>query len=204
MSLTLHLNTSENCTCKTLTLTDATGVYHATDNPTGWGAPNPAYSDITCAYLKITIPSGDVYYKDVTSIFTGATSLSDLVFTIDGGDIGETSNNLLSDGVYVVEYHVNDDGTFSTNECTGGTEYRSTINIPLFCQVQKCIIAKMVKVPQHYCCDECGNKYIDYIDDLWIMLKALQTADVSVSVTHFENVLEQVQKLCNNEDCECV
>ena len=201
---TLILNSSQSCDCKTLTLTDASGLYNATTNPGGWDPTSTAtlnFDDVDCATLKITLPDHvTIYYKDITSVFAGASSLSDLIFPITMTDLGGSS-----DGVYTIEYSIsNTIGTPETTLCTGGI-YGSTINyVPIYCIVQCCILTKIALIPQYYCCDACENSYVSYCMDLWMMLKALQTSEVSTSYIQFENILAQVQKLCNNEDCNCV
>ena len=205
MAVTLKLSSSQSCDCKTLTLTDATGVYNVTTNPTGWGTPNIAFGDVLCAYLKVFLPDHvTYYYVDVTSIFTGATTVADLIFTLDMGDLGGAAGDKFDDGCYDVVYKV---GTTADNptlgDCSNGTLATSTVYIPIYCQVQCCIISKFSLVPNYYCCDTCDNDYVEYVFDLWLMLKALQNANVTVSYVEFEKALSQAEDLCYNKDCNC-
>ena len=205
MAVALKLSSSQSCDCKTLTLTDATGIYDASLNPTGWGNQNKDFTDINCACLIITLPDhATVYNVDLTSIFTDATVIGDLVFTIDMADLGATSSDKFEDGIYTIIYKVGENTDDPEHGyCTDGTVSSSTIYLPIYCQVQCCIISKISRIPQYYCCDTCKNDYVDYCFSLWLMLKALQNANVITSYVEFEKVLSQVEDLCNNKDCNC-
>ena len=206
MALSLQLSSVQSCDCKTITLTDATGPYSAV-NTGGWGSPNQDPTDINCAYLSILLPGDTVpFIKDITSVFTGsADDLDRLIFEVTMQDCGATSADQFSDGIIDLEYHVGTTSDDPTNgSCTEGTLAHVDMTLPLYCVVQCCILSKIALIPQYYCCDKCNNAYVQYCFDLWMMLKSLQTADVTISSVQFENILEQVQKLCNNEDCSCV
>lgn len=206
MPLSLQLSSIQACDCKTITLRDATGLYSAV-NVGGWGSSNPGASTINCAYLSILLPGNIIpYYKDITSIFIAASGDLDLLeFPFTMSDCGGAITDSFPDGKMVIGYHV---GTQSDDpshgSCTNGTLASVNVNLPIYCTVQCCIISKIALIPQYYCCDSCKNSYVDYCFDLWMMLKALQTADISVSSVQFENILAQVQKLCANENCQCV
>ncbi len=205
MALSLSLTCSQSCDCVTVTLTDNTGAYSAS-NTGGWGSPNLDYTDITCAFFTI-VYQGTTYYKDITSIFTNATALTDLVFTIVATDVDGESGAKLTDGNIVVTYYVGDTpGTWDgTSDCGSPTTSASAeINVPVYCQVQCCVFNKVVAIPQYYCCDECHNQYVDRVFDMWLMLKALQVANTTTGATQFTNTLGQLQNLCNNKDCTCV
>jgi hypothetical protein len=178
MDLSLLLTSVQACDCKTLTLTDNTGVYHVTDNPGGWdptSVNNPNYNDVKCAYLQIYLPSDTLYttpyYVDITSIFRGATSLDDLVFEVDMMNLGGAPGDTFADGVYKITYKIGTDiDNPGVGDCNEGFTASVVTYVPLYCVVQCCIIKKIVKVPQYYCCDQCKNEYVMYSLGLFMML----------------------------------
>jgi hypothetical protein len=94
-------------------LYDNTGDYDLTNNPTGWGAPNPARADVTQITLSVT--KGDVSYSVV---LTG----SDITDFLDPS-IGNTINStdMLGSG-----YDVYEDGLYEIQTAIvepGGTHY---------------------------------------------------------------------------------
>jgi len=56
MALELSINVSLSSNGKTMTFTETTGAYNVNLNPRGWGAPNPALTDISEARLIVTLP----------------------------------------------------------------------------------------------------------------------------------------------------
>ena len=56
MALELGINVSLSTNGKTMTFTETTGAYNVNLNPKGWGSPNAALTDISEAYLVITLP----------------------------------------------------------------------------------------------------------------------------------------------------
>lgn len=76
---------------KKLQITDTTGFYDPTLNPTGYGAPNEERGDVIKATVKILYDKQSFFEKDVTSILS--TSIDAEV------DLGETGV-IEEDGVY--------------------------------------------------------------------------------------------------------
>ena len=65
LQLGIHLCQTNNC--KTLKLSETTGVYDITSNPGGWdstGATNPSAGDATRVILTITTPANTAYIFD--------------------------------------------------------------------------------------------------------------------------------------------
>ena len=60
MALETVLSVCLDCTNSKFVVKDDTKPYSATANAGGWGAPNPATSDVTSSLLYITSPSGNV------------------------------------------------------------------------------------------------------------------------------------------------
>ena len=87
MSLSLSLAFLEQNDNLALQVTDDVGTYHAVDNATGWGAPNPAVTDIVADADKTT-PAKYHLLLDVT--YTGSDAVSTIydqlnLYDVNGG-----------------------------------------------------------------------------------------------------------------------
>lgn len=120
MAFTLTFEVTERNDNKLLTITDATGEV-STGTPTGWGAPNPLYTEIVAdggahtleLNITTTTSDGTITYYDTIDLYTEFgpfTSTTDLVFPLDcsmlkvGGIAMGTSDDVFPDGVYDIEY----------------------------------------------------------------------------------------------------
>lgn len=137
MALSLSFSTTERIDNKVITITDTSGIYHAVTNPTGWGAPNTAVTDIDgvavtlTLIIQITTSDGTITLYDPINLFTGFgpfVTVNDLVFAIDcsklfdsGTPLG-TSNDELPDGVYDIVYSCNAVTETNTELIDGITE----------------------------------------------------------------------------------
>lgn len=104
MALTLDMSTVvQSNDCRTLTFSDATGVYDVSDNPGGWGAPNAELSTIDgntatlTLQITVTTSNGTETVYDAIDFYdyngsTAPTIVDDLVFIL-------TPDLLVSDGV---------------------------------------------------------------------------------------------------------
>ena len=93
---------------------DSTGDYNAITNPTGWGAPNAAHTnvDVTSVRLTVTNPSGTIFTDSVppnslynTTFWTSTARAYEI--TADVSNIF-TTNPVIADGVwkFVVDFTV--------------------------------------------------------------------------------------------------
>lgn len=79
---------------KGITITDVTGAYNVSSNPTGYGMPNKGTSDFDHLIIRVTTPNGDLIDVD-KSVYATTVSISatDLEF-----------DDELPDGIYEVQY----------------------------------------------------------------------------------------------------
>lgn len=131
MAFELKYSFCESCDCKTGVFNDTTGVYDVNTNPTGYGAPNVASADITSATIVVTPPSydspitftftissGTVTAATRTDIFGVVTDVLSLLSTTTFPFVdlnfdsillfGDTTQNDLEDGSWLVVYTVSD------------------------------------------------------------------------------------------------
>lgn len=87
-------------------VSDTTGDYNAITNPTGWGAPNPAHTnvDVTSVRLTVTSPSATVYADSAppnslynTTFWTTVSRAYEI--TVDTTNIF-TTNPVIADGIW--------------------------------------------------------------------------------------------------------
>lgn len=69
MSLVFKFTIEEAPDAKSFILTDTTGNYHASLNPTGWGAPNAAKTDVAEAILTVTKVINDTVTDEVIKTY---------------------------------------------------------------------------------------------------------------------------------------
>ena len=105
MALELKLSLCFKEKCSKLQISDATGEYDVTTNPTGWGAPNLALADVDSATVVLTPPGGSAINYDVTAEVQGG-------IIVDGTFLLKLVDNItLNDGIYTVTYTVVDEDT---------------------------------------------------------------------------------------------
>ena len=77
------------------------------DDSVGWGTDgDPTIAQVDDANLVLTI-GVTANTIDITSIFTGAGGDRDqLIFTIDGSDLGGNAGDVLDDVIYYLDYNI--------------------------------------------------------------------------------------------------
>jgi hypothetical protein len=83
MALELSINVSLSSNGKTMTFTETTGAYNVNLNPRGWGSPNADLTDISEAYLVVTLPDNTNKTLFYTEVNTGL-KVGDRVFILNG------------------------------------------------------------------------------------------------------------------------
>lgn len=115
--LEIKFNVSTNCDCTGLSFSDATGDYDVTDNPTGWGTPNPEIIDIVSSIVTITSIDGITTYDiDLLTLTPDSDGIYTIPYTLFGGITGDK----VPDGVYNIEWNIETgvgDVTMFTHSC---------------------------------------------------------------------------------------
>lgn len=75
MALELKISACFKEKCTKLEVSDITGSYNGSTNPTGWGGSNLHLSNVDTATLTITPPSGSAVNYDVTAAVQGASKV---------------------------------------------------------------------------------------------------------------------------------
>ena len=176
--------------CKTLSVTDTTGVYDATTNTTGWqDASTLLAADVSKAELLITYPNGLTQTVDVTSQIpdpvTGSISFADI--TMDH----------YSDGLIEIEYIVYDSSV-------DPIAYRYTYKALYTCQTRACIDKMWAEVACKSCSGNCELN--DLIDDANLaegLLRGLESSAVCCDDDCITKILAAINQLCNWNNCNC-
>lgn len=111
MSLDLKSRIASNQT--EIILYDCTGVYDATDNVGGWGAPNKELADIDSSELRITIPG--VTDQVIVDVYPTMPNTDDNAFIVSAETLGV---DVIKSGIYRTEYRVTDDDSGETFQST--------------------------------------------------------------------------------------
>lgn len=203
MAVDLSLTYSQSNDNKTLTFTDATGVYDAVTNTGGWGTPNTAVTDIdgTAGTLSLTItvvtPDGETTY-DAIDLFTvfgdgGFSTVNDLVFAINASHLESsgtalgTSDTELPDGIYEVSYTYTD---VSGNDPGSTDTY--TEDTLVDGQVRNSVYELLRVVPVIYACNECRCEEMYEAQFSYSYLKAME---YSAFVAKKEELIDQLETL---------
>jgi len=118
MALTLSFNIVEKHGCKDFTVEDTTGIYDATTNTTGWGAPNLAVGDETTVTLDVTEPGATS--ADQLDVSANLPNTASTKHTVVNTDLGLGATTKLTDGIYEMVYTVS--GTFNIGAVSTGSK----------------------------------------------------------------------------------
>ncbi len=176
--------------CDTLTLTETTGAYSAT-NTTGWGAPNALTSDITVGFLQVTSPSGTISTINLISPVSGLPSSNpSFDYTILNANLGGITN--IEDGhwQFLLYYRT-----------AGGTVYQKVRNYLFYCNTECCVqeLLANIEVQDCDCCDQ-DEKIKTYIKAK-TFLESLKNAARCYQVSNFESIQEILSAICANSGC---
>lgn len=163
--------------CTKLILTDVTGLYDATDNDGGWGAPN-------------LTGSGDAGFTAVVSVDGGsdidvASYVADPV-TAAEFSLGEHAVTL-ADGWHTIVYTVTESGG-------KGASYTDTIKIFTYCNIKCCVFSKMLEMKTLDLCKDV-EKVASYMH-LWTLYKSMIYAANGCDADQAADILSRLNKLC--------
>lgn len=189
MALALKFNVCLESDCKTITFTDTTGVYTAT-NTGGYNTPNPSLSEATAATLTITKPDNT---NVVINLFTQGFPTKDttLEYLITGQALGYGVDSKIPDGSFTFQY----DTTIS------GTIYTKRIVKLFYCQIKCCIENLFNKISDTSC--ECTDTFVKKALKGYAYLKSLQVAAKVGNQPRFANLLKILNKICADKNCGC-
>jgi len=190
MALTLQLSYCQSNGCKTLTITDSTGTYDVTTNPTGC---DPLWlPDVTAATLVITDPSDNEYTIDIISdlgIDYSTATVDTLEYDVPSTLLGKSSTEAFDDGIYEVVY---------TITLLGVTTFTVTRMFAVDCSLRCDIDSLLAMVPSQYNCNSCNTDFIDDVFLAYMLFKAMQNAAQCGGIDEWYNMKTTLTKLITN------
>lgn len=202
MALQLNYCVPQDCDCKSVSFSDTTGVYNASTNPTGYGAPNILTTDVISSTITFFSPNetqGIVFaFTILNNVITGATRtdvygntvnvLADLPSTVfpfldfifDSPLLyGIDAQADLLDGSWKVTYEIQ----------TASQTYSYSGWVYLICQIKKCKEETMVGFTK-------GNVLRSSAIDLSLNYDSLINAVGLNNPTSVNNQVEILQSIC--------
>lgn len=166
---------------ETILLQDATGVYDATDNPTGYGSPNATVASATEAYVDITMPSGSEVTVDLYSSFPVSNKSW---YEIDLDDLG-------------VDYIESGYWTFVYTVVAAGTTYTATVTCLFVKNTECCVNKRALKITP----ENASGAFSQETIVLGNMITSALAANCMGLTDYAENTIEYVKTKC--EGCCC-
>lgn len=193
MALVLEIDAEATINRRSLKFFETTGAYSVT-NTTGWGAPNTAIAAATQAELTITTPDENSYTFDSTSTTplypNWPTTDDDAYYEVAGTLIGYGTNEAIPDGVYRLTYIVT----------TNAGPYEQIIE-KLLWHNAKCCVQNMFADIDFNC--DCSTDKIEKAKKAYLLMKSLEFASECGQKDYFENLLEDLEKLCTGNCTNC-
>jgi hypothetical protein len=188
--------------CTGITITDTTGFYNVTTNPSGWNdvltvyRVGPSTPNVQSATLTFTLNSATTPFLtvDVTTIVENA-----IFPTFDlhsYAPVDSAGNSILADGSYTIRYTIvdSDDVTYITDTV-----------IAVYCNVACCVANKAAAVASELCNDCDSQAYEDFLIADGI-LQALKAVAECSGESEFLKLLNKLQRLCGTSTtggCGC-
>lgn len=202
MALRLSFDLCLTNNCKKLSFVETTGAYNATNNTTGWGAPNEVTSSALTAVLEITPPSskdpgtsGSTTYT-INLLTQGfPTSVTTTEYEIDKTQIGLTATDKIADGLWIFKYKIT----------TSSASYVQVVKKLFYCQAQCCIHGMFAEVTTPDSCTSCDKSKASEVTEVleaYSYLKGLIYAANCGSEDKFNTLLKMINKLCGTSTCE--
>lgn len=182
-TLTLCVQTG----CSEGEFVDTTGVYHAVNNPYGWGSPNMQGNGVTSAtitFQNLTDNSDPVEYDVLSQI--PATVTGDITYTLYEYDF--------EDGIYEITYTL--EGTDNVTR---------TFKQLITCNTRCCIDQMGAKIKEYRATktSEAFDKYIYSFLKAEALYEGIRASGGCVQLDTAEEILEMIEQLCNFENCNC-
>lgn len=183
----IKLCLASNCT--TLSFFETTGVYNATTNVGGYGAPNVETSDIDAAVLTVISPSDQTYTIDVFGDFPSDND----EFSIDI-DLADLSRTSIEDGYWQFIY------TVTTN---AAVEYTANTSYYFYCNAECCVSKLLNAIELEDCnCDNINTDRIKTYVKAKTFLASLKNAAKCFNETNFNKIKDILSKICRNSGCK--
>jgi hypothetical protein len=182
----------------TFTVQDTTGVY-TSNNPTGYGAPNPQIIYFTSADLTVSVPEPETFLPAPTPVTYSINMYPTLpntgspLYYIDYSMLGGNAANKCPDGVYEFTYEAYDDDN--------GDLYTWNGSVLMYANTLCCLANLAIAGTNSGCGCGCGSKMSRFEKGM-LMLEAAKYATSCNNTTAAAKALLAASELCNGcKDC---
>lgn len=190
MALIPKFTISNSCNWDSLTHTQTTGVYDASDNTGGYGSPNALVGDITATSLSISNLTDDVEYDAITTIDassdTTATTIDLAELTVDGVEAFTTN---ITDGVY----------EFIWTVTATSTDYTYTVRKLFLPELCGLLAQKQIAITTCKCKSDYVSKWLYG----FALVKSLEGSAICGDLTAFSEDYDEVYNYLTNLRCGC-
>lgn len=175
--------------CSTLSFTETTGVYNATTNPYGYGAPNITIGEAVNGTLIITAPDLTTYTFVWLILPSNNPDLSTIISLATLG--GRTS---VEDGFWNFQYTITD---------VYATPYVAQKGYYFYCQSECCVAKLLTKIDLDKM-TECGKntKILDDYTKAKVLLQSIKNAASCLNNTNYLKAKALLEKICKNSNCK--
>lgn len=185
MALTVRATVEQNDNGTLLRITDTTGIYSLTNNPNGYGAPNPEWADATAITLTFE-------KMDEDSVFTteATEDIFPMIIPVDYFSLQEPYELALtlSDGWYNITYTVTIDAV----------DYEYVIEKAFYADIRCCYKNKALAAAGCKC--NCKDKIMALLE-LKVNIDAIQAASDADNGLAVIDALEAAALQCSNCGC---
>jgi hypothetical protein len=188
MAVQLNYSICNDPNCKIIKFRETTGVYDATTNTGGWGAPNELTTDAVTATLLFKAPSG-VTYTAVDVLGSGfPKSDGSVAIEINSTDLLSTLSKF-EDGFWEITYTV-----------TTATATYSTTNTLFFpCGVKGLVCNEVAGLDINDCC--CDLDKVNRILQMEAYMSVLEYAVGCGNIVGANNILTTLNRLIECSIC---
>lgn len=191
MALAVFFKIVQSDDGKQLEITDNTGAYDATDNTGGYGSPNVLLANVTSITVDILLPGGVAGTDEVTVDLGPQLPSATFAFKLlKSQDLGLTSDIVIVDGTYVMDFSV-------VNSVGPVTDTYHT-EITLFSVAGKCVNDMLAKIAATGC--DCDSQLIDLAGEAQTVLCAIKYAAICQRSAEVTELLKLLTKICAEVD----
>lgn len=195
MALYLNFNVKQSDNARELAFTETTGAYNVSDNPGGWGAPNPIISNQNAAEITILPPGATI--ATVLNLLTVSFPTIDNTqeFIIKSQDVGLGTDEILPDGLWGIKY------TVSGVNSAGTVDSYTNSQIIFVSGQARCCAYGLLADTDISCCDCDGSDLARALEAFTYYRAAIACAACG-NGDKFTEALAIVMNYCDDK-CKC-
>lgn len=195
MSLVLKMDICPIDNCRGFTWSEQTGAY-ASDNLTGWNAPNEQIAFVTAAVLEVFKPGNTTTTADLTiDLFAEspnwATVDTTQEYTITNTALGYSGR--VTDGIWKFVY------TVTATHVDEVLVYKQTAQRATYCNAKCCVDGLFGEIEDFEC--DCMEAAISKALTAQAIYKSMVSAASCGNITKFNKLKSMLERMCNNQDC---